>query len=294
MSTSTENARLDFCRLVGSEQGCFAPLVLNPLMAKLAEEAGFSAGYLGGGAMGFLTGATEANLSLTQMVQAGLEIRSQSSLPLILDGTCGWGDPVHVRHTIRTAEAAGFAAIEIEDQILPKRVHHHVGVEHLIPCELMEAKITEAVAARLDPNFRIIARTNAARVIGMDEAMRRAEAFHRCGADVLLVMPRNLEDVRVIGARLPRPLMYMVPAGGLRAVGVSLSELSALGFSLIVDPGTPFFAMAHALRQSYAALKAGRTDPILEPASFDAEEKAVHRTIGLEELLDIERRTVER
>ena len=291
---SAENARRDLRRLVGSEAGCFAPLVLNPLMAKLAEEAGFSAGYLGGGAMGFVTCATEANLSLTHMVQAGLEIRSQSPLPLILDGTCGWGDPVHVRHTIRVAEAAGFAAIEIEDQILPKRVHHHVGVEHLIPCELMEAKIAEAVTARLDPDFLIIARTNAARVTGMDEALRRAEAFHRRGADILLVMPRNAEDVRTIGARLPRPLMYMVPAGGLGAAGLPLSELSALGFSLIVDPGTPFFAMAHALRQSYAALKAGRTDPILGAAGFDAEEKAVHRTIGLETMLDIERRTVER
>jgi methylisocitrate lyase len=263
-------------------------------MAKLAEQAGFSAGYLGGGAMGFLTCATEANLSLTQMVQAGLEIRSQSRLPLILDGTCGWGDPVHVRHTIGVAEAAGFAAIEIEDQILPKRVHHHIGVEHLIPRELMEAKIAEAVAARLDPNFLIVARTNAARVMGMDEAMRRAEAFHRCGADVLLVMPRNLEDVRTVGSRLPRPLMYMVPAGGLGAIGISLPELAALGFSLIVDPGTPFFAMARALRESYAALKAGRVDPILGATGFDAEEKAVHRTIGLEKLLEIERRTVER
>jgi methylisocitrate lyase len=291
---SAGNARLELRRLLDTKEGCFAPLVLNPLMAKLAEEAGFSAGYLGGGAMGFLTCATEANLSLTQMVQAGLDIRSQSALPLILDGTCGWGDPVHVRHTIRTAEAAGFAAIEIEDQILPKRVHHHIGVEHLIPCELMEQKISEAVAARVDPHFLIIARTNAARVTGLDEALQRAEAYHRAGADILLVMPRNLEEARSVGSRLPRPLMYMVPTGGLGAVGISLSELSALGFSLIVDPGTPFFAMAHALRQSYAALRAGRSDPILGSSGVHAEEKAVHTTIGLETLLEIERRTVER
>ncbi len=286
-------ARRELRRLLGSDKGVVAPLVLNPLMARLAEEAGFAAGYLGGGALGFLTCATEANLSLTQMVHAGLEIRSQSRLPLILDGTCGWGDPVHVRHTVRTAESAGFAAIEIEDQVLPKRVHHHIGIEHLIPSELMEAKVAEAVAARLDPNFLIIARTNAARTLGMDEALQRARAFHRCGADILLVMPRDLGDVRTIAAQLPRPLMYMVPTGGVGAIGLSLPELAALGYSLIVDPGTPFFAMAHALRQSYAALGAGRADPILGTAAA-AEEKSIHGTIGLDVLLAIERRTVEK
>jgi 2-methylisocitrate lyase-like PEP mutase family enzyme len=278
---------------LAAPEGLMAPLVLNPLMAKLAEEAGFSAGYLGGGALGYLTCATEANLSLTQMVHVGLEIRAHSRLLLILDGTCGWGDPVHVRHTVRTAEAAGFSAIEIEDQVLPKRVHHHVGVEHLIPSELMEAKVAEAVAARHDPNFLIIARTNAARVHGMDEALRRAEAFHRCGADILLVMPRTSEDVRIIGERLPRPLMYMVPTGGLGAIDMPIPDLVAQGFSLIVDPGTPFFAMAHALRHSYVALKVGRTDPTLGTGAT-AEERLIHKTIGMDELLEIERRTVER
>ncbi len=128
----------------------------------------------------------------------------------------------------------------------------------------------------------------------MDEALRRAEAFHRYGADVLLVATRRLDDARIVGSRLPRPLMYMVPTGGPRAIGISLSELSALGFSLIVDPGTPFFSMAHALRQSYAALKAGRDDPMLGATGFEAEEEAVHGTIALETLLEIERRTVER
>lgn len=279
--------------LLAAPEGVFAPLVLNPFMARLAEGAGFTVGYLGGGALGFLTCATEANLSLTQMVHAGVEIRAHSRLSLILDGTCGWGDPVHVRHTVQMAEAAGFAAIEIEDQILPKRVHHHIGVEHLISHELMAAKIIEAVAARQDPDFLIIARTNAARVESMDEALRRAETFHRCGADILLVMPRNTEDIYTIGRRLPHPLMYMVPTGGLNAIGMSLPELAAQGFRLIVDPGTPFFAMSHALRHSYVALKAGKSDPTIKLGAL-AEEKYVHEAIDLAALLDIERRTVER
>ena len=130
-----------------------APLVLNPLMARMVEVAGFPAGYLGGGATGYQKVALEANLNLTEMCQAALDIRAVSSLPLILDGACGYGDPMHMHRTIGMVEAAGFAAIEIEDQLVPKRAHHHVGIEHMIPVELMAAKVREAVAARRHPDF---------------------------------------------------------------------------------------------------------------------------------------------
>lgn len=279
--------------MLQSPGGVFAPLVLNPLMARLAEEAGFRAGYVGGGAMGYLNCATEANLSLTQMVQTGLEIRAASSLPLVMDGTAGWGDPMHIRHTVQSAEAAGYAAIEIEDQVLPKRAHHHVGIEHLVPADLMTAKIAEAVAVRRDTQFLVIARTNAARSIGLDEALRRAEMFHRAGADVLLVMPGRRGDLRAIVERLPGPFMYMVPTTGVGALEVPLSELPQLGFKLVVDPATPFFAMARALRLSYAALAQHRVDPTVGDQGA-VEERAVHGTIGLDVLLDVERRTVER
>lgn len=279
--------------LMGSAGGVFAPLVLNPLMARMAQAEGFKAGYVGGGAMGFVTCATEANLTLTQMIQAGVEMRAHADLLLVLDGACGWGDPMHVRHTVRMAEAAGYCAIEIEDQILPKRAHHHIGIEHLIPQQLMEQKIAAAASARRSSEFLIIARTNAARVTDMDDALRRAEAFHRRGADILLVMPRSVEDVRTIGERLPRPLMYMVPTGGVEAIGMPLAELRARGFSLIVDPGTPFFAMHRALRQAYAALRTGEA-AVPGGVSGTDEEPLVHRSIGLEAMLEIERRTVER
>src|SRR5918911_4001243 len=147
-----------------------APLVLNPLMARMAEKAGFPAGYLGGGATGYQKVALEANLNLTEMCQAALDIRAVSALPLIFDGACGFGDPMHMHRTIGMAEAAGFEAIEIEDQLMPKRAHHHVGIEHMIPLELMAAKVREAVAARRDPDFLIVARTNAIRASSLDDA----------------------------------------------------------------------------------------------------------------------------
>jgi methylisocitrate lyase len=279
--------------LLAAPGGVVAPLVLNPLMAKLAEAAGFKATYLGGGAMGYVNCGTEANLSLTTMVQAGVEIMAHSPLPLILDGTCGWGDPMHVRHSVRLAEAAGFAAIEIEDQLLPKRAHHHIGIEHLIPFDLMVAKVEAAVAARRSRDFLIIARTNAARSGTIDEAVRRADAFHRAGADLLLVMPENAEGLRFMAERLPKPLMCMLPGGGAGAVGIPLPELAALGYALVVDSQTPLFAMVHAVRQAYAAIAQGLPDPVLGTGG-PAEEKRIHQAIGLAEMLEIERRTVER
>src|SRR5687767_13325307 len=207
-----------------------APLVLNPLMARMAEAAGFSAGYLGGGATGYLKVALEANLNLTEMCQAAIDIRAVSSLPLILDGACGYGDPMHMHRTIGMAEAAGFAAIEIEDQLVPKRAHHHVGIEHMIPQTLMAAKIREAAAARRSHDFVIIGRTNAMRASDMDDALRRGEAYRKAGADVLLLsMARKPEQLRTIAQKLGGPLMYLTSRGGLSSLGLTLKELGDLG-----------------------------------------------------------------
>src|SRR5215831_10172558 len=193
-----------------------APLVLNPLMAKMVEAAGFAAGYLGGGATGYQKVSLEANLNLTEMCQAAVDIHAVSSLPLILDGACGYGDPMHMHRTIGMAEAAGFAAIEIEDQLVPKRAHHHVGIEHLIPMELMAAKVRGAVAVRRNPDFLIIARTNAMRASTFDDALRRGEAYREAGADLLLLTQAHRpEQLRAIAERLGGPLMYLAGRGGL-------------------------------------------------------------------------------
>ena len=209
-----------------------APLVLNPLMARLVEDMGFGAGYLGGGSTGYQQVVLEANLNLTEMCQTAIDIRAVSSLPLIFDGACGFGDPMHMHRTIGMSEAAGFAAIEIEDQLVPKRAHHHIGIEHMIPLELMAAKVREAVAARRNPEFLIIARTNAMRRGDLDEALRRGEAYRAAGADVLLLaMARQPEQLRAIGERLGGPLMYLTGRGGLAGSGMTLGELGASGLS---------------------------------------------------------------
>lgn len=270
----------------------FAPLVLNPLMARMAEKAGARAIYLGGGASGYQSVFTEANLSLTEMAHAGLEIGAACTLPLILDGACGWGDPMHMHRTIPLAERAGFQAIEIEDQILPKRAHHHIGIEHIIPAQEMATKVKEAVAVRRSPDFLIIARTNAIRMYDLDDALRRADLYARAGADILFVLARKPEELRAIAERLDMPLMYMPPAGGMAASGLAMSDLAGLGIRLVVDAQTPMLAMHRAIRDSYAAILSGKADPLVG-ASIQAEDKALKVSVGLETLLEVERRTVE-
>ena len=278
--------------LIAGNELIVAPVALNPIMARLAEEAGFKAIYLSGGSLGWLKCVTEANLTLPELAEVAVDMRAACKLPIVLDAGGGWGDPVHVYRTIALAEAAGFAAIEIEDQLLPRRVEHHVGIDHLVPTELMVKKIEAACDARTDPDLVIIARTNARRVGGLDEALRRAEAFHEAGADMLFCYTRSADELRIMGERLPPPLMMFAPPDGFGTFALSERDLAGLGYRLAASSGTAFAAMVKAVRQSYQCLAQGRMDPFLGPGGADKEMKAAQDTCGLERLLQIERRTM--
>ena len=286
---------MSFRSMMQGPQPITAPLVLNPLMARMVEAAGFPAGYLGGGATGYQKVSLEANLNLTEMCQAAVDIRAVSSLPLILDGACGYGDPMHMHRTIGMSEAAGFAAIEIEDQLVPKRAHHHIGIEHMIPAELMAAKVREAVAARRDPEFLIIARTNAMRASTMDDALRRGEAYKKAGADVLLLsMAHKPEQLRAIALRLGGPLMYLTGRNGLAGLGMTLADLGALGYKIVADPSTPLLAAFVAWQKVYENLADGFGARTTAAPDWGPVEKAMLAAIDLEKLLSVERATVEK
>ena len=269
-----------------------APVALNPIMARMAQEAGFKAIYMSGGSLGWYKCVTEANITLPEMAQVAVDMRAVCALPIILDAGGGWGDPMHVHRTIRLTEAAGFQAIEIEDQLLPRRVEHHVGIEHLVPTEFMVEKIKEALAARTDPDFIIVARTNARRLYGLDEALRRGEAFKQAGADMLFVFARSAEEMRTIGERLPPPLMIFAPPDGFAEFALSERELAALGFRIAASSGSAFAAMVKAVRQSYQCLAQGKIDPFIGKGNVEKEMKAAMATTGLDRLLEIERRTM--
>jgi 2-methylisocitrate lyase-like PEP mutase family enzyme len=211
-------------------------------------------------------------------------------LPIILDGGGGWGDPMHVHRTIALTEAAGFAAIEIEDQLLPRRVEHHIGIDNLVATELMVDKVREAIAARTDSDLVIIARTNSRRVHDLDEALRRCEAFHGAGADMLFVHTRDAEEMRIVGERLPPPLMTFAPPDGFATFAMSRADMAGLGYRLAASSGTSFAAMY----KSMECLAHDRPDPFLGPGGAEAEMKRAHRTTGLDALLAIERRTMKK
>jgi 2-methylisocitrate lyase-like PEP mutase family enzyme len=177
---------------------------------------------------------------------------------------------------------------------LPKRAHHHIGIEHLIPGNLMAAKIREAVRARRDPSFVIIGRTNALRSGNIDDALRRADSYREAGADMLFVTAFKADQFRQLGERLPPPLMTLQTDSGLKAMGLSKADLQALGFRLLVDPVTPLLVFHRALAQCYKAMRLGEAATLFAPGGAKAELEAVHSTIGLDAMLAIERETVEK
>jgi len=284
---------MTFKEMLAQKKTYLAPAVFNPLAAKLAKAAGFEMLYLSAGVLGYVKCNLEANMSLPELVQAGVEMRAVSGLPLILDGACGFGDPMHMHHTVSLSEAAGFCAIEIEDQLLPKRAHHHVGVEHMISQELMMAKVREAVAERRNPDFAIIARTNGVRSSSMDDALRRAESYRKAGADVIYISPRTPEEARTIAQRLPGPFMFSVPGEDVHKFGVPLTELGTLGYRILTVT-TPIYAYHRAMQQTYRAIADGTANPVMAGTTRKAEQAALHDTIGLDALLAIEKATVEK
>ncbi len=282
----------NFRELIAGKDLIVAPVALNPIMARLAEAAGFKALYLSGGSLGWYKGGTEANITMTELAQVALDMRAVSKLPIVLDAGGGFGDPVHMHRTIAMTEAAGFAAIEIEDQLLPRRFEHHAGIDHLVPLDFMLKRLAEALAARSDPGLVIVARTNARRVGGLDDALRRGEAFHKAGADMLFIYSRTPEEMRIIGERLPPPLMTFAPPDGFAEFPISQGEMAKLGFRLAASSGTAFAAMHKAVKQSYECLVQGRLDPFLGRGGAEKEMKAAQATYDFPRYLDIERRTM--
>ena len=166
---------------------------------------------------------------------------------------------MHIHHTIGMSEVAGFAAIEIEDQILPKRAHQPSGLS-MVPLELMVAKVREAVKARRDPDFVIIARTNGIRGPGgMADAIKRARAYREAGADMLYLSVRNADEAKQVARELPPPFMFGLGGHGTQGAGLPLAELGALGYRILAS-SISAWAFHRAMKQSYECPR-GEPDP---------------------------------
>lgn len=281
-------SRADFAHRVRSGQPILAPVALDPLSARLVESLGFPAAYLSGGGFGFQLSVSEALLTITEVAGLTRQIVARSNVPLIVDGGVGFGDALHTTRAVREIEAAGAAAIEIEDQVAPKRAHHHKGVEHLVSLEMMVDKVREAVTARTDPDFIIIARTGAVRNESFERALERSAAYREAGADVLMLFPTEPEQIAAAGEALGGPLSMMAPADRL-----DQASLAEHGFNLLIDPFTGQVAAFGAMRDAYRSIaETGASGH--EVGELMALYRAVQDTAGMDELYAIEERTTER
>lgn len=251
-----------------------APGAYDALTARIAVQAGAKAVYMTGfGVAGSLLGVPDIGIvSATEMADRVRALAAAAApVLLIADGDNGHGGIANVERLVRSYEQAGAAAIQLEDQVLPKRCGHMDGKE-VVPVEEGAAKLKAAVHARDSRDFLIIARTDARSVNGLDDALRRAEAYHEAGADLLFVeAPQSETELRAIAERFQGiPLVANMVEDGKTPM-LSAAELGALGFRLILFPISSLLATARTAQRVYANLLAlGEPDPAIERVTFAA------------------------
>ena len=265
-----------------------APLALDALSAALAKRVGFDAVYLGGGGLGYQRAVTEALLTTTELCEATRAITERVDIHVIVDGGIGFGDPVHLARMMRLLEDAGAAAVEIEDQVAPKRVHHHKGVEHLVSPGEMADRIKAAVDARRDPDFLIIARCNAFAHEGIEATLERLVVYAEAGADLLMPIARSEEQFAAASGATRLPLAAMVIGPGRPP-----QEMLAGGYALSVDPMSAQVLAYRAMQAGYEGIRAGAGFGMTGPEVM-AVVREMGETIGIQSLYDIEVRTTER
>ena len=268
--------------------GCY-----DPLTAKLVERLGFEAAYLGAGTVGYILNVTEAMITVTEMATAIRQVTQKTRIPLIVDGATGFGEPLHTMRTVREYERAGAAAIEIEDQIVPKRAHHHKGVEHMVSLEAMVDKVKAAVAAREDADFIIIARTNAMRNEGLPQAIERGRAYRHAGADMILVAGRTRQEAELLHREIGAPLVMFTMPGRLEPLNATVKDMAKLGYPLLLDPHAAMIASFRAVRDTMRELKeTGKTS--LDPAVVTGIMQELNETVDLPDYWRLEEMTVEK
>ena len=231
-----------------------APGVFNALVARMAERLGFRAVYLSGGALSAAAGVPDVGLlSVTEFAGAARSITQATALPLLCDADTGFGEALNVERTVRLFEAAGVAGIHLEDQQMPKRCGHLSG-KSLVEPSAMAAKVRAAVAARQDPDFVIIARTDARGVNGFDDAVRRARLYLEAGADA--IFPEALEtadEFARFAREVPAPLLANMTEFGKSPV-LDFATLAGLGYRMVLYPLTAFRSALRAAQDTLTDL----------------------------------------
>jgi 2-methylisocitrate lyase-like PEP mutase family enzyme len=227
-------------------------------------------------------------LTMSEMVSRAAALAAVAgNVPLIADADTGYGNPINVGRTIREYERVGVAALHIEDQVWPKKCGHMEG-KQVIPMQEMVQKIHAAVEARQDPDFVIIARTDANAVNGFEDALQRGKAYREAGADVLFIeAPRSLTELSTIAQTFPDlPLLFNWAESGKTPL-LSLTEIRTLGFKLVIFPVSLLFAATYSMLKLLEVLKQGETS--MPFASHMVTFAEFTNLIGLPEIQALER-----
>jgi len=265
-----------------------APGVFDGISARIADRIGFTALYMTGyGVVASALGLPDAGIATyTEMVARARMIAGITGAPLIADADTGYGGLLNVQHTVRGYESAGVCAIQLEDQEFPKKCGHMLG-RRVVPTADMVAKIRVAVDSRSDPNFLIIARTDARTTLGLDEALRRAEAYAKAGADVLFIeSPESAEEMERIGKAFDIPLVANMVEGGRTPV-LPAAELERIGYRLAIFPALGFLAATAAMEAAFTGLKERRSSAQLAVSLYDFQ--AMSRLMGFDEVSAFDR-----
>ena len=272
-----------FRKLVEQPEILLLPGLHDTLSARVAEQAGFEAVTCGG----YSTSATllgepdSSQLSLTEMADHYARLCDATTIPVFGDGDTGFGNSTNTVRTVRLYEKSGLAGMFIEDQVFPKRCGHMAG-KTVIPKEEMVGKLKAALDTRIDPDFVIMARTDAIAVNGLDDALERMAFYHETGVDMLFVeAPQSVEDMRRICQELDGPCMANMIDGGQTPI-LSMRELAGIGFAVVTYPLATTYVVAHALQEYMTHLANHGTTKGYENKMLNFDE--FNQIVGLEEL----------
>lgn len=268
-----------------------APGCYDALSALMIERAGFEAAYVSGASIAYTRfGRPDIGLvSFSEVADTVAAISDRVGIPLIVDMDTGFGNALNVRRTVKLLARAGASALQLEDQVTPKRCGH-LNDKQLVPTAEMTGKIKAFLDARPDPNVLLVARTDAIAVEGFQAALDRAETYAEAGADVLFIeAPQSMDELATIGARFRGkiPLLANMIEGGKTPL-TDASALEALGYSIVIFPGGTVRALAHALGDYFASMKAHGTTAPYRDRMLDF--KGINDIVGTDDMLKLGRR----
>jgi 2-methylisocitrate lyase-like PEP mutase family enzyme len=263
-----------------------APGAYDALSALLVEQAGFEAIYMSGASISYTQiGRPDIGLmSASQIADVIGRVNDRVSIPLIVDADTGFGNALNVQHTVRIFERMGANALQLEDQTAPKRCGHLAGKELVLPSE-MAGKIKAAVDARASEETLIIARTDAIAVEGFNQAIERANLYIEAGADVIFVeAPQSLEQMKAICHHLPQvPLLANMVEGGKTPI-LACDDLSAMGFKLVITPGSMVRAYTFMAQEFLRHLQQNGTTTLFRDRMMDFTQ--INDLLGLPSLME--------